>query len=59
MGLKRSEMIEYLVKKQGYNKKVVEEMEVWELVDLYEMFHEDKYGIFKNFKRKANHQASR
>ena len=41
MGLKRSEMIEYLVKKQGYNKKVVEEMEVWELVDLYEMFHED------------------
>jgi hypothetical protein len=41
MGLKRSEIIEYLIKEQGYDEKVVKEMEVWELVDLYQMFHED------------------
>ena len=41
MGLKRSEIIEYLIKEQGYDRKVIDEMEVWELVDLYQMFHED------------------
>ena len=41
MGLKRSEIIEYLVKEQGYNEKTVREMEIYELIDLYEMFHED------------------
>ena len=41
MGLKRSEIIEYLIKEQGYDEKVIKEMEVWELVDLYQMFHED------------------
>ena len=41
MGLKRSEIIEYLVKEQGYSEKTVREMEIYELIDLYEMFHED------------------
>lgn len=41
MEIKYSEIIDYLIKEQDYPKDMVEKMPVRELVDLYEMYHED------------------
>ena len=41
MGLKRTEMIEYLIKKQDYDEKIVKELELKELISLYRMYHND------------------
>ena len=41
MTFNHSEIIQYLIKEQGYDEEVVNEMPIAELVDLYEMYHED------------------
>ena len=41
MTFKRSEISEYLIREQGYDEEVVREMPIAELVDLWEMYHED------------------
>jgi len=41
MEIKYSEMQEYLMKEQGYTEDEVEDMPIEEVVDLYEMYHED------------------
>ena len=41
MTVRRYEMIDYLVKEQGYDEEVASRIPVDELVDLYEMYHED------------------
>ena len=41
MNITRKEIIDYLIKEQGYNKKVVDNMSTAEMIDLYEMYHED------------------
>ena len=38
---KRSEIVRYLLKEQGYDEETLQEMSITELVDLYEMYHED------------------
>ena len=41
MTTKRSELARYLIREQGYNEEVVLEMDTEEMLDLYEMYHED------------------
>jgi hypothetical protein len=41
MAMRKSEMIEYLIKEQGYDEDVARNIPIYELVDLYEMYHED------------------
>ena len=41
MEIKLSEIKEYLLNEQGYTEEEVDEMPIEELVDLYEMYHED------------------
>ena len=41
MNITRKEIIDYLIKEQGYDKKVVDNMSIAEMIDLYEMYHED------------------
>lgn len=37
----KSEMMNYLVREQGYDKEVVKNLPLEDLYDLYEMYHED------------------
>lgn len=37
----RKEMARYLIREQGYDEEVVHEMDIEEMLDLYEMYHED------------------
>ena len=41
MTFNRSEIIHYLIEEQGYDEEAVKEMPIAELVDLYEIYHED------------------
>lgn len=41
MEIKLSEIKEYLLNEQGYTEEEVNEMPIEDLVDLYEMYHED------------------
>ena len=41
MEIKLSEIKDYLINEQDYTEEEVEEMPSEELVDLYEMYHED------------------
>ena len=40
MTIKRSELIQYLLKEQGYDEKEIKKMSTAEMLDLYEMYHE-------------------
>ena len=40
MIIKRSELIHYLLKEQGYDEEEVKKMSTAEILDLYEMYHE-------------------
>ena len=37
----KSELMRYLVKEQGYEEEEVKNMPMTEMLDLYEMYHED------------------
>ena len=41
MTIKKRELIDYLVKVQGYDEEEANKISLDELVDLYEMYHED------------------
>lgn len=41
MTFKRSEISEYLIREQGYDEEAVKTMSTAEMLDLYEMYHED------------------
>ena len=41
MTISIEEIKEYLLKEQGYEESTVKSMPIEELVDLYEMYHED------------------
>ena len=41
MEVKLSEVKDYLVREQEYTEEEVEEMPIENLIDLYEMYHED------------------
>ena len=41
MEVKLSEIKDYLVREQNYTEEEVEEMDIENLIDLYEMYHED------------------
>ena len=40
MSIKRTELIEYLIKEQGYEEDVAKSLPLEELIDLYDMYHE-------------------
>ena len=41
MTVTKSEIINYLIKEQGYDEKEAKSLPIEDLVDLYEMYHED------------------
>ena len=41
MTITRKELMDYLLEEQGYDEEVVENMPTEEMLDLYEMYHED------------------
>ena len=41
MTITRKELATYLLREQGYEKEVVRNMSIAEMMDLYEMYHED------------------
>ena len=41
MNITKRELRDYLLKEQGYDEEVVANMDVAEMLDLYEMYHED------------------
>ena len=41
MNITKRELRDYLLKEQGYKEDAVDKMSVAEMLDLYEMYHED------------------
>jgi hypothetical protein len=41
MEIRYSEMVEYLINEQDYTEDEVADMPIEEVLDLYEMYHED------------------
>ena len=41
MTISKKELMRYLVKEQGYEEEEVKNMPIAEMLDLYEMYHED------------------
>ena len=41
MDITRQELEDYLIEEQGFDENEIECMDTYELLDLYEMYHED------------------
>ena len=41
MNITRKELIDYLLREQGYEEETVSNMSTAEMLDLYEMYHEN------------------